>query len=66
MDAIELGTNNAGLRFARMGEWLVVAYAMGGYSVQREVPGIGRILADDFPLDVERALCAALGINCGL
>lgn len=66
---ITTGVNAAGLRWARLGEWRVVAYALGGFCLQRHVDGLGWILtrpgtSDTAPPEVRRALCAALGLTC--
>jgi hypothetical protein len=52
-----------GLRWAREGEWRVVAYAEGGYAVNRWVEGPDWVIDHDIPSEVERPLCEALGIE---
>ena len=44
-------------------EWLLTAYREGGYERFRRVPPFGFLVTDDMPLDIERALCAALGTD---
>jgi hypothetical protein len=66
--AIERGKNGVGLRWARLGEWRLLAHADGGYSVHRLIPGIGWCLLHDddlCPPLVEGRLCAELGIEMG-
>lgn len=63
---IETGKNGMGCRWARSGEWRVVAYAEGGYCPQRRVEGIGWCLLavdGEMPPDVEAALVDALGLD---
>jgi hypothetical protein len=70
---IETGKNGMGLRWARLGEWRIVAYAEGGYCVQRYVEGPGWCLLhagrggttppkDKIPAGVEAKLLDALGL----
>ena len=68
MDYVTTGTTRMGLRWARCGEYRIVAYVMpGGYSRQRVYSGRQgwRLLlpTEPMPEDVERALCAALRIE---
>jgi hypothetical protein len=55
-----------GLRYATLEPYRVVAYAEGGYCQQKAAPEGWRLLraCEEMPADVERALCAALGIAC--
>lgn len=66
-EKIETGTSGAGLRWARWKHWRLVAYQEGGYCLQRRNRQFGWLLLgpdDDFPRQVEEALCLALGIEC--
>jgi hypothetical protein len=62
---ITTGTTGLGLRWAAVGSFRVMAYAMGGYGCQRYVPEVGWCLfagGESMPEAVERALCERLGI----
>lgn len=63
---IVTGTTPVGLRYAATTEYRVVAYAMGGYARFRWTPTMWCLFPTDeqMPLETERALCAALGIEC--
>jgi hypothetical protein len=64
LEAVETGVQpSTGLRWAKHGQYRVVAYAEGGYCCQRHVQGPGWCLlapGQEMPADVERALCLAL------
>jgi hypothetical protein len=67
VDAIETGTSAIGLDWARSGDWRILAYAGGGYARMRRL-GVGWCLlheGEEMPEEVERALCATLGIVRG-
>jgi hypothetical protein len=63
---VETGTLPNGLRFAESRDgWRIVAYAMGGYAINRwlDYPKPGFWCIDHaIPTDVEVRLCEALGI----
>ncbi len=78
MDCIKTGRGKPGtmgehLRWAKCGEYRIVAYAQtpragegGGYSAQWFVEGIGWTICEEMPGYIERALCAALALPCDL
>jgi len=66
---ITIARKPSGLRTAQTGDYKVVALAHRGdgfYSVQRRQHGQWQLLPDGetIPLDVERALCRALNVEC--
>jgi hypothetical protein len=58
-----MGETDMGLRWAREGDWRVVAYAQGGHTTNRLVAGQGWVIDHDIPPGVERRLLAALGLR---
>jgi hypothetical protein len=60
---ITTGETDMGLRWAREGDWRVVAYAQGGHTTNRLVEGHGWVIDQNLPPDVERRLLAALGLR---
>ncbi len=64
------GQHGMGLWWAKCQGWRVIAYARCGYSCHRWVDddegGDWRLLlpSEQMPLDIERALCAELGVPC--
>jgi hypothetical protein len=67
MEPIKTGVTGHGLAFATCGEWRVVAHADSGYHRER-IGSDGRTFyllprGVRMPTDVERELCAILGID---
>ncbi len=63
---VRIGTTAHGLRWAEREGFRVVAYALGGYSCNRWVDGMGWCLfapGESMPEQTERALCCALEIE---
>ena len=64
---IETGMTPSGLKTARLGDYRMVKYHVAGYSIQKMLYGDWRILptgGETAPVEIERALCKALNVEC--